>query len=60
MKDRYSDRICVGRDAIRHLEREGLGWGHDLDCGCFRVAGNAVPRRRLQSYFARLARRIGG
>ena len=28
-------RDCLPSDIIRHLERQGLGWGHDLDQGCF-------------------------
>ena len=31
------ERICMDAGTIRHLSRDGLGWGHDLDCGCFHV-----------------------
>ena len=30
-------RICLDINTIRHLEREGLGWGHDLDNGCLEI-----------------------
>ena len=49
-----SERICLDRAALAALKADGLGWGHDLDCGCLRVP--AAPRP------ARLARwfRVGG
>ena len=28
---------CAPQDVIKLLERDGLGWGHDLDCGCFKA-----------------------
>lgn len=42
-------RICMDAGTIRHLHRDGLGWGHDLDCGCFHAeAGRQVgPLRRI-------------
>lgn len=43
---------CLGQDAISALKRDGLGWGHDLDCGCFRVVTDGVPARR--GFWARL------
>jgi len=32
---------CLPLDIIRHLECQGLGWGHDLDSGCFRIKREA-------------------
>ncbi|SLN14511.1 hypothetical protein [Pseudooctadecabacter jejudonensis] len=29
-------RDCLPREVTEHLERQGLGWGHELDAGCFR------------------------
>ncbi len=29
---------CLPQNIIRHLEHQGLGWGHDLDAGCFYIA----------------------
>lgn len=26
---------CLPAEVIRHLEQQGLGWGHDLNAGCF-------------------------
>ena len=31
---------CLDSALVRHLERDGLAWGIDLDCGC------ATPVRR--------------
>ncbi len=30
-------RVCVDPGIINALQREGIGWGHDLDCGCLHV-----------------------
>jgi len=34
-------RDCLPQEVIRHLEHQGLGWGHDLDRGCFRIRKEA-------------------
>jgi len=31
-------------DVLRLLQRDGIGWGHDLTAGCFDV--DAAPKRR--------------
>lgn len=36
---------CLGPNEIAALRRDGLGWGHDLDCGCLRVVTGEVPDR---------------
>ena len=46
MKRMMTKTYCLGPDAIRALERDGLGWGHDLDCGCIRVVADDAPARR--------------
>ena len=28
-------RYCADAEAISAMKRDGMGWGHDLDCGCF-------------------------
>ena len=28
-------RYCVDPEALSAMKRDGLGWGHDLECGCF-------------------------
>lgn len=46
MKRMTTKAYCLGPDAIRALERDGLGWGHDLDCGCVRVLADVAPAQR--------------
>lgn len=50
-------RFCVDRNHIALLQADGLGWGHDLDCGCFRVEGER-PRRLLQRVVDALRGRV--
>lgn len=38
-------RYCLDPNAIQLLQRDGIGWGHDLDCGCFQH--ETLPRRGL-------------
>ena len=35
MSHRPTARYCADPEALTALKRDGLGWGHDLDCGCF-------------------------
>ena len=42
MPPRSTTRYCADPDALGAMQRDGLGWGHDLDCGCFREA--SIPR----------------
>lgn len=37
---------CLDPATIRLLQRDGLGWGHDLECGCFDLPSDPAPRRR--------------
>jgi len=37
MRNSKSIRYCAPPDVLRLLERDGLGWGHDLQCGAFRA-----------------------
>ena len=37
MRDKHNERYCVSPEALSLLRRDGIGWGHDLDCGCFHV-----------------------
>ena len=40
MRQKQTTRHCVSPEALSALRRDGMGWGHDLDCGCFRVAAS--------------------
>ena len=46
-------RHCLDPATIRHLQRDGIGWGHDLDCGCFDSAARRAPPRLLGGLRAR-------
>lgn len=30
-------RDCLPQTIIRHLQQQGLAWGHDLDAGCIHI-----------------------
>jgi len=49
MPNHSTQRYCADPEALAALKRDGLGWGHDLECGCF----YDNPRRKSGS-FARL------
>lgn len=34
---RKAIKYCVSPDVIALLRKDGMGWGHDLDSGCFRA-----------------------
>jgi hypothetical protein len=36
MRNRTSTRYCADPEALEAMRRDGIGWGHDLDSGCFR------------------------
>ena len=54
-EDTRSARYCVDGTGIAHLARDVMGWGHDLDCGCF-----TVEERRRRSLWSLLAQRLAG
>ena len=43
MTKRLTQRYCADPQALAAMKRDGLGWGHDLECGCFEDA--APPPR---------------
>ncbi|SIT77292.1 hypothetical protein SAMN05421665_0538 [Yoonia rosea] len=49
MPNQSTQRYCADPEALAALKRDGLGWGHDLECGCFYDS----PRRK-SGPFARL------
>ena len=49
-------RYCADPEALAALRRDGMGWGHDLDCGCYyadRVPRSAGRFARLLNAFKR-------
>lgn len=57
MSRRQTARYCADPDAISALRRDGLGWGHDLDCGCFHDVAQTRKPGGLSRIFAALTRR---
>jgi len=51
-------RYCLGPEALRHLQREGLDWGHDLDCGCGH--GPTARGRTAPGLWRRIAQQLRG
>ena len=45
MRHKPTQRYCADQQALVAMERDGMGWGHDLECGCFEAP--ATPRRPL-------------
>lgn len=43
MRHKPTQKFCADQQAIAALKRDGLGWGHDLECGCFEAP--VTPRR---------------
>ena len=43
MPTRTTTRYCADPDALALMRRDGIGWGHDLDCGCFRTDRPPTP-----------------
>ena len=35
MSRHTTTRYCADPQALRMMQRDGLGWGHDMDCGSF-------------------------
>ncbi len=44
-------RYCANPEALAALKRDGLGWGHDLDCGCFRTQAPVRKRGAIAKWF---------
>ncbi|WP_375255246.1 hypothetical protein [Yoonia sp.] len=50
MLTQHSKRYCADPEALAAMKRDGLGWGHDLGCGCFQD----ISRSTKPSVFARV------
>lgn len=45
MAPRNTTRYCADPQALAAMKRDGLGWGHDLECGClYDTAGLPKPK----------------
>lgn len=44
-------RYCADPQAISAMVRDGLGWGHDLECGTFRTTAHPPKPGRFTQWF---------
>lgn len=58
MVHRSTTRYCADPEALSAMKRDGLGWGHDLDCGCFHDVARTTKPGRIARVLASLKRRI--
>jgi hypothetical protein len=47
MKKQSTVRYCADPTALSALARDGMGWGHDLECGTFRTTAPAGKPGRI-------------
>lgn len=55
MTKQSTTRVCLDPQVIALLARDGIGWGHDMDCGCFHHTTDRRP-----NILTRLLRRLKG
>lgn len=57
MPKRNANRYCADPEALMAMKRDGLGWGHDLDCGCFYQANRSTKPSGVARIVASFKRR---
>ncbi len=57
MPPRTTKRYCADPAALAAMKRDGLGWGHDLECGCFRDTAPPSSPGPLARFVASFKRR---
>ena len=57
MSHRPTTRYCADPAALSAMQRDGLGWGHDLDCGCFQDVSRATKPSKITRVLAAFKRR---
>ena len=58
MTRQHTSRYCADPDALNALRRDDMGWGHDVDCGCFRDAAGPSGPGTLSRIIAAFKRRF--
>lgn len=58
MPPRITTRYCADPQALAAMKRDGLGWGHDLECGTFHDGSHAPKRAGFARLVTSLKRRI--
>ena len=51
-------RYCLDRSAIAMMERDGMGWGHDLDAGCVTLQAPDAGRFSPRKFYRKLRRGV--
>ena len=49
----HSRRYCADPAAIAMMKRDGIGWGHDTECGCFQSRRPSARRNWLAPLFGK-------
>jgi hypothetical protein len=57
MTHRPTTRYCADPEALSAMKHDGLGWGHDLDCGCFHDVSRQTKPGRVARIIASFKRR---
>lgn len=58
MNTRSTKRYCADPEALAAMKHDGMGWGHDLDCGCFHAPRGKASHSRLARVIASFTRRV--
>lgn len=53
----HPKRYCASTRHLATLARDGLGWGHDLDCGCFHVESAPAKQGLIMRAYLSLKKR---
>lgn len=57
MSKHATARYCADPEALAAMKRDGLGWGHDLQCGCFRDVAHSTKPGRIARILSSITRR---
>lgn len=45
MQNTWTQRYRADPEALAAMKRDGTGWGHDLECGCFNAPRLPIENR---------------
>ncbi len=57
MPPRNTKRYCADPQALAAMRRDGLGWGHDLECGSFYDVAAKPKQKRFTRFLTSFKRR---
>lgn len=58
MTKQVNRRYCLDRQSIAMMQRDGMGWGHDLDAGCVTLETAARDRFSPKKFYRKLRRGV--